>query len=353
MTIPSCGSITTLLLNALLPTALAGRPPVVADTAAPRDDISEAAWTWRTQAEPPPKDAVRLVIVGDIGTGKRPTPDEPPASPILDAARQQCSVAPCDGVVLLGDNRYPSGIGNERDKAWLTDWAAAWTDGEPRIAPLYLVLGNHDWTPLVPQRVVARRELAWARGTADVKGDSHFWTVDLGPVRLVAWDTNPMIRSRQWDRDLHDPTTPVRQMLDALSADAGEDWVVGLSHHPVRSVGRHGDAGSYRDLGMRMWPGKGLRDAFHDALMTGPYRLWLAGHDHNLQLWPDERSASAVLGSGAKLSRLNATGDLWWEEHGFAILDATADALRLTVFDASGTRLGGMHTDHDGVWAYR
>lgn len=337
----------------LLATALAGRPPVVSpgtSAPAPQADTSQAAWTWRQQTAPAPKDTVRLVIVGDIGKGKRPGPGEPPASPILDAAREQCKIMPCDGLVLLGDNRYPFGVGGKRDKEWLTDWAEAWTKGEPRIAPLYLVLGNHDWNPVIPQNTVARRELQWVRDTPDVEGDSHFWSVDLGPVRLVAWDTNPMVRARRWDRDLLDPASELRQLLDALSADAGEDWVVGLSHHPVKSAGKHGDAGSYHDLGARTWPGEGLCEAFRAALSDGPFRLWLAGHDHNLQLWPGERSASAVIGSGAKLSALEERGDLRWEEHGFAILDATADLLRVTVFNAAGTRLGAMRTKPGERW---
>ena len=133
------------------------------------------------------------------------------------------------------------------------------------------VLGNHDWRApespalqqdLVPQYLanfVLKKEVAWLEET------------DAG-VSLIYFDSTPG-RSPEG----------AQQLRDTLARSRGP-WRVVVSHHPID--------GSVK--------GELLRDAI--AAAGVPVHLWLAGHEHNLEISEPGRpgpALQAIAGSGS------------------------------------------------------
>lgn len=330
------------LVALTLALACAPRHPVPVAEPLARDDRSETSWTWRVQ-EPIAADSerVKLVVVGDAGIPDREA--EPwglgGSAAVIAAARARCA-GTCDAVVVLGDNLYWNGVrrgqAGEVDREWLSAWVAAWTEPRVDIPPVprvIWILGNHDWGPIFPTLARARRELDWAETTPGVIGDSHYFTVDLGPVRLVAWDSDDLLRAWPLRRDreacLHHPDATCA-MLEATSRCRPGAWNVLAAHHPWVSSGSHGSAGAY-DGGL-IWDGKGLASAFQ---AYGPrFDATLAGHVHALELVPatDWRPLGVISGAGAKDPDALKPGALGIAAHGYGIVEASPESLRVTLY---------------------
>jgi tartrate-resistant acid phosphatase type 5 len=244
----------------------------------------------------------------------------------------------CDFVVLLGDNAYESGVVDASDEARLGCTVESY--GAP-VA--YLALGNHDYDPIEPTIERARNELRWIRGPGQqlsgtrAAGDHHFYRFDAGPVHLVALDTNLLVRGQLDERSY----LALAKWLGPLRSPA-HPWTVAFGHHPFRSNGSHRSAGGFHDASLSLWPGR-LFEHFMTRHVVGRADLYLAGHDHNLQMIPGLLSGlttQVVSGSGAKCDSppQERPQPALMERfgHGFVIVEASPERLVLTFHDAWG-----------------
>ena len=234
---------------------------------------------------PASPEVLRLMVVGD--TGK----DTPTRDRVVQASRTVCAARGCDALILLGDNVYPRGVqpGEEaRSLGLLEPWGTVGV-------PVYAVLGNHDWGhgndhAAADAQLQLADGLPWLHLATD-------WTASAGPATLLALDTTRIF----WDGAGRSAWLP-----DAVARASG--WRVVIGHHPLRSTGPHGDAGTYEGWPWVPWlSGRAVEAALTDGL-CGAADLYLAGHDHSRQ-WLEACGVQLVVsGAGASTTKLEDRG---------------------------------------------
>ncbi len=222
-------------------------------------------------ARPPLREGVpylRLFVIGDMGTGR------PSQRKVAQVMAARAAADGLDAIVTVGDNVYPDGVTSVDDPQWRTKLFDVYA--APALAvPIYPSLGNHDHRGDVQAQVdYARKEPRWR-----MTGRYYAHTFRLGPagaggegrpdgsggatVDLVVVDTQTL---RRGDGD------PEQQAWLARTLAASKaTWKLVAGHHPVHTHGRYrGDAR--------------LAERLEPLLVEHEVDLYLAGHDHSLQL---------------------------------------------------------------------
>ena len=263
----------------------------------------------------PPMGDVRFIVMGDVGEGNAAQ------SEVAEQIRLYCAVEGCDFVILLGDNIYDSGVDSVTDDQWRTKFEEPYTN---LMMPFYPVLGNHDYggvvgvCPLCTEQGglgnefdVGPIEVEYTASSMKWTMPSTFYTFQESNVGFVMLDTNSIL----WDDTTNgDQLAWYRGAVADLRA-AGADWIITSGHHPYRSNGQHGNAGTYEsfEVGGVEIPITGLApmldgrsvQSFFESYICGDADVSFSGHDHNRQ-WIDEPTACGgteliVSGAGAKV----------------------------------------------------
>lgn len=238
------------------------------------------AWTPFPAGAPP---ILHLAVAGDVGdSGQR-----------IDATGQTIAAVdaqqPLDGLVVLGDNVYPSG-----DPAGLDDTVYDPFAGVLEHAPLFAVLGNHD----VKDGNAARQ--VDALGMPD-----RWWAHDFGDVLLIGLDSNLV----------HDPDQ--RAWLEDTLAESTDRWRIVLVHHPPYSAGYQGSEVE-------------VRRTFVPLFERFDVQLVLSGHDHDYQRSKPVNGVTYVVSGAASGTRRTGEDDFTAESfswHHFTEVAVFADRL--------------------------
>jgi hypothetical protein len=247
---------------------------------------------------------VRFIAFGDTGEGS------PTQAQVGAVARTVCDAAGgCDFAVLLGDNIYDAGPTSVNDPQFQTKFEEPYANLD---MPFYAVLGNHDYGGNLIGIPVGGLGNEWDKGPNEVaytnvsdkwEMPATHYTFSYENVGVVALDTNSLL----WSNTQHGDQTAWwdTAMLDV----ADKDWKIVLGHHPYRSNGQHGNAGSYDAPEIFGIPipnplpiqgGTELK-AWFDAHVCGSADIYLSGHDHTRQ-WidmPNELCGTEMIVSGA------------------------------------------------------
>ncbi|MBP7868368.1 MAG: metallophosphoesterase [Acidobacteria bacterium] len=236
-------------------------------------------------------------------------------------------------VLLLGDNFLPRGVESKRDPQWTSKFEDMYP-AEKIDIPFCPVLGNHDYQGVFQSEVDYSRSTVNGKPTRwsmpDLTWSRVFTSADGSvTVRVIALNTVELIEAPEHDVRVG------RQMkwLDAelaKSAGAGEQWRVVVAHHPVYSSGKHGADVRLERL---------LKERF----LGGKVDVYLAGHDHHLELFqPKSGVAHVVAGAGGKPRSAASGGDsfLFSGVSGFAALQFGAREVLVRFVEASGKALG-------------
>ena len=321
--------------------------------------------------------AYRVILIGDSGATR------PEEATLSDLGLWAEDLLERTAVVFLGDNLYPSGLGegDERGEGILLQQLRA-----TRAKKLF-VPGNHDWGNVVPDAEKLGRQERFidsfrespalfqpkggcpgpaletlvepgaglSRGLYVMSIDLDWWLLDP--------EDRPACDGIASERDF------LRQVAKELRARA-DDHVIVASHHPLRTGGPHGgygrgfwarqfsglagslgftiqdvDAEVYRRMVRRLVP----------ALGKEPPLVFAAGHDHSLQVIEGRDTAGTLVVSGAGSVRNITTvtaiaGTLFAHAHpGFVVLDfyggnadfgdvSTADRVVLRIVEAGRAR---------------
>lgn len=203
--------------------------------------------------------SLKLAVIGDNGTGKRPQYE---VADRMAAARSRFAF---DFVLMMGDNFYgrqrPEDLVEKFDRPY-----KALLDAGVRF---YAALGNHDELHTIdypPLNMLGRKYYTFAR--------EH--------VRIFVLDTNSL-----------DPAQ-LRWFESALD-QSREAWKIAVFHHPLYSnAGRHGSSVD-------------LRTVLEPVLQAHGVRVVFSGHDHIYErLTPQQGIQYFVVGSSGQLRR----GDL-------------------------------------------
>jgi acid phosphatase len=249
----------------------------------------------------------RFFALGDTGTGG------PGQRAVAAALAKKARRDGCDFVLLLGDNFYPRGVGSADDPRFERDFEQVY-DRDALGVPFFAALGNHDHRGSIAAQI-ERTD----RGTRWCMPGRHYsftWRLEDGTaLDFFAIDTTPIVeREEAGDAEL--------EWIEGALARSQARWKIVFGHHPVRSAMRRG------------WLGP-LSTALEPRLARGGADLYLAGHDHCLQmLGPRDGLACAIAGGGGGAD--NAAAVEWTDEveyaatgGGFLAVRATADQLLL------------------------
>lgn len=308
----------------------------------------------------------RIVLVGDGGqftNGKHP---------VSDAIKKAIPLDSKTVVLFLGDNVYKVGLPD--DQVITYNMARSVLDSQISIvantkARLYMIPGNHDWNngqPAGYETILREQYYVNLLGQANVK----FYPENGcgGPVEVSIDSTTVLIiiDSQWWihpyDKPGIESDCPYKtkdeilvQLEDILSRNFKKLAIL-ATHHPFRSNGVHG---GYFGLKQHIFPFTELQknlyiplpilgsiypiarsvfgtpqDLKHPAYenmihdiekiaKTHPNLIFVAGHEHTLQLLKDSSYYYVVSGSGSKTQRVNKSRKSLFvsDNNGFATLE--------------------------------
>ena len=246
---------------------------------------------------------VRVVAFGDFGTGSAAQMALGKTLTAYHAKR------PFDFGVTLGDNFYSVGMESPSDPRWQTQWEHVYG---PLGIPFYAALGNHDWGH--PDSPAA--EILYTRQTTTWRMPASYYSFTAGSVQFFALDTQSVALS---ERQL--------RWLDEELSRSQARWKVVYGHHPIYSGGAYEDR---PDLISRLLP-----------LLRHRVDAYIGGHDHNLQALRPEGNVRFYIagGGGAGLYELRPYERSVFasRSNGFAVIDADANQLTVSLVDGDGT----------------
>lgn len=295
-------------------------------------------WPFREQSHGalPPEDPpslpsgpfLEVVVLGDWGTGG---PGQREVARGIEAAftRQPPAL-----VLTVGDNFYPAGVLSSDDPAWERVFRRVYSGPFWDTVPFRPTLGNHDHDGDPDAQVrYASRDSRWAM-PARFYAFRQALPGGSDSVLFVALDTSPLEGGRQGSR-----SQPV--WLDSILQGGRRDrWVVVYGHHPLASVGWHSPSAKLRELLL--------------PLLDGRVDLYLAGHNHSLELLPvSPRLLQGVCGGGGGTDNpyrvKPGRGELAAFTHGgWCTLRIGTEHLAVELFDRTG-RLRYRHILSAGV----
>ncbi len=228
------------------------------------DLLKDGSWLPLQPIACPGPEGLGVVALGDIGL---------PGDPLTNATAQiaaRCGAEPCHLVTLAGDLMYVPGSGAE------TAWARIWDDTLAKLRlPGVGVLGNHEYRH-EPDPEGKRAALYGANGRAGFHLPSASWTMRISRsgeslIALVGLDTDSV-------------ANPVPGMPGLGEQALVDGCALGLptlvvGHHPLSSQGLH----HRHEAHIEQELAGVLREARAGGCRISAY---LAGHDHDLQVWP-------------------------------------------------------------------
>lgn len=155
----------------------------------------------------PHRDEVRLLILGDFGSGSDNQ------RRVAAASEATCAERGCDLVLLAGDNFIQKGISCVADEQLESKFESMYQ----LQVPFFAILGNHDlagnWRAQIDYSAISER---W-----NMPGTNYDF--EVGPLHINAINTTCTLKT-----------------LWRLFKQSEKPWRMGFGHHPAISSGRHG-----------------------------------------------------------------------------------------------------------------
>lgn len=294
-------------------------PPASIPVPPPADDDA-AAPAQPTDAGPVVgNNVVRFIAVGDTGTG------EDAQQKVGNTMAAFCKQRGCDFIQLLGDNLYETGASSVDDPIWKTAFETPYAAID---LDFWVVLGNHDYGSfgLGLEFGKGKNEVDYSAKSPKWKLPSASWhkapPTGNGRVEIFGLDTNMIAFDLAADQKKNFP-----EWIAASTAD----WKIAVGHHPYKSNGSHGNAGSYEGSPFPPVNGASVK-SFLESTICGKVDLYLSGHDHSRQWLGESCSGTelAISGAGAKTTELGGKNAALFESLGLGFLYVVIDGKTLT-----------------------
>jgi hypothetical protein len=294
----------------------------------------------------------RIIVVGDAGSFKKDANGKN-WHPVIDAIKKTIPIDEKTTVIFVGDNLYYTGLPNEQLPSY--DIRRAVLDTQALIAKdtkakVYFMPGNHDWNRMGPGGWEAiKREQRYIDGEAP---NVQFYPKDgcPGPQEVsINNDITLIIIDSQWwlqpyekpgiESDCGAKTKEeVLSQLDDILARNTQKLVIFACHHPYKSYGIHG---GYYTIKQHIFPFTEMKPNLYiplpvigsiypitrsvfgtaqdlhapqyenmwrdlqNVLKKYPNVIYIAGHEHNLQLIKDSSSYYLISGAGTNRTRVS------------------------------------------------
>jgi hypothetical protein len=290
-----------------------------------------------------PAVALRMFVIGDGGA---PGPNH---DAVFGAVRALANGSSTPAVVLMpGDLTYPAGLPATCPAA-LQRLREDYLEAVPTL-PVIVALGNHDHgdLPFGTNPQIASRD-AWfdcslqasvtaiTGWTPDACPCEQRWHDPAGVQSVGTWQLAQDLTLVIYDSQaaLAQPEAVGKALEEALGRLAPSERLIVMAHHPLVTVGPHGQQErGPQDLSSPTYGAYARR--FTDILgrYSGGILLAIYGHDHNLQFFPGH-PPELISGAGSKTSPVTGKpqgGVALGDTPGFAVVDVLVnDGLRITL----------------------
>ena len=259
-------------------------------------------------------DKLKFVAIGDTGKGNAGQFE------VAEAIRKKCAMDGCDFVLMLGDNIYDAGVSGDNDIQFQTKFEIPYKDIS---IPFFMVLGNHDYGGIGYDITKSIHQIEYTNDSSKWRMPRHFYKFQVQNTTFFALDTNAQMYHLAKDQKKDVPGWIER---------ASTEWKIAFGHHPYKSNGRHGNAGSYEGVsGIPIASGEGVKE-FAESVWCGKVDLYLSGHDHNRQWLAVDCNGTqlALSGAGASTTRLQGNNPTLFESDELGLLYISIDGSTLT-----------------------
>lgn len=228
-------------------------------------------------------------------------------------------------VVSTGDNFYCCGVASVDDYQWISSYENVFRSHSLQV-PWYVTLGNHDYHGKVQAQIdYSKRSQRW-------KLPARYYTQAYGKIRFVFIDSSPFIKNYHKRTDhsdlLQQDTTRQVKWIDSVLSVSKEPWKIIVGHHPIYSVGDHGNEPDMKRL-------------LEERMKKHHAQVYFAGHDHSLQSHTsgEKKQRYIVSGGGSESTpvKSNAATTLFaMSTTGFVIAAVREGQMTIYFIDSKG-----------------
>ena len=277
---------------------------------------------WKKEA----KGDINFMVVND--TGRNGYFHQKPVAELMGEVAD--AIGP-EAILALGDTHHYGGVQSVSNPLWMTNYELIYSNPE-LMADWLPICGNHEYRgntqAVINYSNISRRWKMPARYYTRTFNDNGT------SVRIVFIDTTPLISKYRKDpatypdAEKQDPEAQL-QWLDKTLADATEDWVVVVGHHPI-----------YADTDKTEEERRDLQQSVDPILRKYKADMYICGHIHNFQhiCRPESGIDYIVNTSGSKTRIPNQTeGTVFCSDApGFSVLTVDKKSLNLSMVDKDG-----------------
>lgn len=271
-----------------------------------------------------PESSVRFVAIGDCGKANAGQLE------VAAAVQAKCAASGCDFVQLLGDNIYDSGVSSVDDPQWQLKFEQPYAN---ITLPFYAVLGNHDYGGNGAGNEAWRADIqvAYTLKSNKWRLPARYYGHQMAGVDFFGLDTNAAMFNQHATQE---------QVVSGWLTQSTATWKIAFGHHPYRSNGPHGNAGSYENLPLvPIVNGAGVKDLLETSVCSKA-DVYISGHDHSLQ-WLQESCQGTELivsGGGSSSTDLSPKNPALYQgaKTGFLYVQITGKTLVGEFYDAKG-----------------
>ncbi len=190
-----------------------------------------------------------------------------------------------DFALFLGDNFYPRGVRSTHDRRWRDRFEELYDSTDLNL-PFYAVLGNHDYR----RNEKAQVDYTFEHPESSWKMPGRYYSFirelrDGSQIEFFGIDTNT----------IETEEAQLTWLSDSLSVSAAV-WKIVFGHHVLYSNGHYG---SDRKLIARL----------QELFVRGGVDLYLAGHEHDLQILEPVFGVSYMVSGAGSRTRKTGCGD--------------------------------------------
>ena len=195
--------------------------------------------------------------------------------PIAELMGRMAETVGIECVAAAGDIHHFEGVTSTQDPLWMTNYELIYSHPELMLA-WYPICGNHEY------RGNTQAVLDYAKVSRRWEMPAKYYTKVLEDdgvtVRLVFVDTTPMIEKYRKDADKYpdagrEDIQKQLAWLDQTLADAKEDWVIVIGHHPVYAQSTKSEKER-----------TDMQKTLNAVLLKHPnVAMYVCGHIHNFQ----------------------------------------------------------------------
>lgn len=273
------------------------------------------------------KGDLNFIVATDLG--RNGYYDQKPVAAMMGEVAEQ--VGP-EAVIALGDTHHYGGVESVNDPLWMTNYELIYSHPELMVN-WYPICGNHEYRgntqAVVDYSNVSRR---WSMPS---KYYTKTFEDDGTTLRVVFLDTPPLIdkyrkKTETYPDAAKEDADAQLKWLDKTLAEAKEDWVVVVGHHPIYAYTDKSES-ERTDMQKRV----------DTILRRYDVDMYICGHIHNYQHIRRQGSKiDYVVNTSGSRTRTpkEIEGTVFCSDAaGFSVLTVGKKELNLHLLDKNGT----------------